>query len=148
MAHYKTFFKSQRPVRVLCILIFFLDMIRAKSSNSRDKEFVFIMLAYKMTPSISSVFFGGSPWETKRSENLSEARSLLIQPKAVQCFPFIYIETFAHFLKNPGSDQPCQNCSPDNASLAVVFARLLHSNTASGSSALEFGRLITKVSTP
>ena len=28
-------------------------------------------------------------WETKRSDDLSEARSLLLQPKAVQCFPFV-----------------------------------------------------------
>ena len=62
MAHYKTFFKSLRPVRVLCILVFFLEMIWAKSSYSRDKEFVFTMLAfYQKTPSISSDFFGGSP---------------------------------------------------------------------------------------
>ena len=27
-----------------------------------------------------------SPWETKRSDELSEDRSLLLQPKAVQCF--------------------------------------------------------------
>ena len=48
------------------------------------------MLAfYQMTPSISSDFFGGLPWETKRSDDLSEARSLLLQPKAVQCFPFV-----------------------------------------------------------
>ena len=48
------------------------------------------MLAfYQMAPSISSDFFGGSSWETKRSDDLSEARSLLLQPKAVQCFPFV-----------------------------------------------------------
>ena len=46
------------------------------------------MLAfYQTTPLISSDFFAGSPWETKRSDDLSEARSLLLQPKAVQCFP-------------------------------------------------------------
>ena len=42
-----------------------------------------------MTPLISSDFFGGSPWETKRSDDLSEARSLLLQRKAVQCFPLV-----------------------------------------------------------
>jgi hypothetical protein len=47
------------------------------------------MLAfYQTTPLISSDFFAGSPLETKRSDDLSEARSLLLQPKPVQCFPF------------------------------------------------------------
>ena len=38
------------------------------------------MLFYQMTPSISSDFLRGSPWETKRSDDLSEARLLLLQP--------------------------------------------------------------------
>ena len=37
MEHYKTLFKYQQPVRALCILVFFLVIISAKSSYSRDK---------------------------------------------------------------------------------------------------------------
>lgn len=66
------------------------------------------MLAFSQTTtSISSDFFTGSLWETKRSDDLSEALSLLLQPKADQCFPsflellvILQLNTFPHFPKN------------------------------------------------
>ena len=93
------------------------------------------MLAfYQMTPSISSDFFGGSPWETKRSDDLSEARSAIITTKSGPMFSFrlrrrrrsvISIETFVHFLKNPRKkDQPCQISVRPNTSQCEYRCRV------------------------
>lgn len=56
------------------------------------------MLAFSQTTtSISSDFFTGSLWETKRSDDLSEALSLLLQPKADQCFSGFLLRIISNF---------------------------------------------------
>ena len=103
MAHYKTFFKSQRPVRVLFILVFFLEMNKDMSSYSRDKDFldfVFTMLAfYQMTPSISSDFLITCRKLARYYYN--QKRSIMFSFRLKRRRRSVNsIETFAHFLKN------------------------------------------------
>lgn len=114
------------------------------------------MLAFnQITLSISSDFFAGSPWEPERSDDLLEARSLFLQPKAVQCFPFfleddggvllvlklslVFRKTREKMtnLANTHCNLSVRSDTSQRASLSCL--RGYYSNMASGSGALEFG---------